>query len=560
MARGLLAAAALATAVAFAAPPAGNAQPVSFLDQGWSKDIRERFYFTPQGSRIIPYAWFKALETPDGSGLFADATFLRRYGLLPADGAHPLNPGMLPIGFALDPVAAPGAAPGAGAKDGPQLGITCAACHTAQVTVEGRAIRIDGGPAAVDFDSFYADLSVAVARTVFDPARFQRFAARVLTAGSAAALAELQQDLAAFQARLAGDAAVRHAALASGFGRVDALAQIVNALAVTSQGDPRNLRLVNAPTSYPPLWMAPELEFVQWSPIAASPIGRNGGEVMGVFGTTSLTGDQADWFRSSLLIRELHALEAWVKDLAPPKWDEAIFGRIDRDLATKGEGLFRRHCAACHNMAPYRRTDPAANFFGKSFIAIGRIDYKTVGTDPLYIESLAQRLVHTSPATAQILGGRTVVPAAEYFLRTVGAVVSRAMDEAGVTNEERTAMHGFRFRKSAAGQPELYYPDRVTDLKASPLAAVWATGPYLHNGSVPTVYELLSPEAERRKVFWTGGRELDRERLGFAGGHAPGRFRFDTSLPGNRNTGHAFPRQGLGHDDRMAVIEYLKTQ
>jgi hypothetical protein len=48
----------------------------------------------------------------------------------------------------------------------------------------------------------------------------------------------------------------------------------------------------------------------------------------------------------------------------------------------------------------------------------------------------------------------------------------------------------------------------VVDLKAGPLPGVWASGPYLHNGSVLTVYELLSPVEERREVFWTGGREL----------------------------------------------------
>jgi len=59
------------------------------------------------------------------------------------------------------------------------------------------------------------------------------------------------------------------------------------------------------------------------------------------------------------------------------------------------------------------------------------------------------------------------------------------------------------------------------------LAGAWATGPYPHNGSVPTIHGVLSPPAERRAVFWAGGREFDPERLGFARGDAPGRFRFD---------------------------------
>ncbi len=513
MRRGFLAAGVLTIAIALAAPFAAIAQTPSFLDQGWSKDTRELFYFTPQGSRMIPYAWFMALEAPDGQGMFADDAYLRRYGLIPADGPHPLNPGMLPVGFAIDPVATPGGTDLAlsfdpvGISKGRQyLGLTCAACHTANVTVEGRSIRIDGAPANFDFDTFYADLATAVTRTLFDSARFQRFAERVLGIPSVTGFSELQLRFAAFQARIAGEAAIRRPILASGFGRADALTQIVNSLSVTDQGEPNNLRAVSAPTSYPPLWLTPQLEFVQWNPIAASPIGRNGGEVLGVFGTATLTGDPTNWFTSSLLIKELHSLESWVANLKPPKWDENIFGQISADFAARGETLFREHCASCHNMPPYRQTDPAINYFGKTFIEIGRVNYKAIGTDPLYIESLAQRLVQTNPATEQLLDGKAVVPAAAYFLRTVGAIVTRAMDEAGLTEAEKAIFNGFRLRKSASGQPEPYSPLSLSDLKASPLAGVWATGPYLHNGSVPTVYELLSPLLERRKGFWTGGR------------------------------------------------------
>ena len=570
MTRGLWPSILLGTAVALAAPiaPAADTPAATFLDQGWSKEIRELFYFTPQGSRMIRYAWFMALETADGRGMFADPAHLEGYGFIPADGPHPLNPGGLPIGFAVDPVESPrpqyqafAVDPGGTSGSSQELGLTCAACHTANVTVEGRPVRIDGGPANLDFDSFYADLAAAVTRTFFDPQAFQRFAARLLGNPSPTAVAELRLQLAAFEARIAGDAVIRRPALASGFGRVDALTQIVNALAVTDQADPLNLRAVDAPTSYPQLWLAPQLEFVQWNPIAASPIGRNGGEVLGVFGTATLTGDPQGWFASSLRIRDLHAIETWLADLKPPRWDEALLGPIDRDLAATGEALFQDHCAACHNAPPYRRTDPAANLFGKTFLEIGRVDYLKIGTDRTYVDSLAQRLVRTNAVTAQAHEGKPVVSAAAYFLNTAGAIVTRAMNEAGLSQSEKAEYSGFRLRPpvTPGGPPQPYLPPSFTDLKAGPLPGIWATGPYLHNGSVPTVYDLLSPVEERRTVFWTGGRELDRERLGFVSDDAPGRFRFDTGLPGNRNTGHLYPRQGLDHDERMAIIEYLKT-
>jgi mono/diheme cytochrome c family protein len=538
------------------------------LDQGWSTDIRELFYFTPQGSRMIPYAWFMALERPDGSGMFADGENLQRYGFIPADGPHPLNPDALPIGFAIDPSApqksdaerALGYSAVRTASERRQLGLTCAACHTANITVGRRSIRVDGAPAHLDIDTFYADLAKAVTQTLFDQAKFERFAGRVLGPSAIASPADLKAEFSDFQTRIAGEAAIRRPAVASGFGRTDALTQIINSLAVRDQGDPANLRTPDAPTSYPALWLTPELEFVQWSPIAASPIGRNGGEVLGVFGTATLSGERKDWYTSSILLHDLDQMEKWIATLKPPQWDENTFGPINAEQASVGERLFDQHCSGCHNAPPYRRTDPAKNAFGKTFIEIGRVDYRKLGVDPIYSEALVNRLVRTNEATGSPHKGKPFVPAAAYFVSTVAAVLNRSMDDAGLAKETRIRMSGFRLRppRTPGGPPESYEPSSLTDLKASPLVGIWATAPYLHNGSVPTVYELLSPVEERRKVFWTGGRELDRERLGFASDEAAGLFRFDTSLPGNRNTGHVYPAQGLSPEERVAIIEYLK--
>ena len=163
-----------------------------------------------------------------------------------------------------------------------------------------------------------------------------------------------------------------------------------------------------------------------------------------------------------------------------------------------------------------------------------------MGTDPLYVQALTQRLVRTNEAMRPANDGKKLVPALQFFLGTAGPVVKKAMDQLDLSNQEKVAMHGFRFQRTDDPNAplKLYQPPAFDDLKAGPMAGIWATGPFLHNGSVATVYELLSPVNERRKVFWTGGRELDRNRLGFKSGDAPGRFRFDTSKPGNGNEGH----------------------
>src|SRR5262249_18544154 len=98
--------AAIATAIGMLATIAGPAlaQPtppvVVYADQGWSAADRDTFYTTSQGSRMMPYAWFKALRRTDSDELFA-ADQLQRYGYLPNDRSKS-NPEGLPIGFVID--------------------------------------------------------------------------------------------------------------------------------------------------------------------------------------------------------------------------------------------------------------------------------------------------------------------------------------------------------------------------------------------------------------------------------------------------------------------------
>ncbi len=103
--------------------------------------------------------------------------------------------------------------------------------------------------------------------------------------------------------------------------------------------------------------------------------------------------------------------------------------------------------------------------------------------------------------------------------------------------------------------------------KVRPLNGVWATPPYLHNGSVPNIYALLSPVSERPAKFYLGNREYDPVNVGYRIDRLDGGFEFDTSLRGNRNTGHEFSndkREGvigplLTPDERRALVEYIKT-
>jgi hypothetical protein len=104
---------------------------------------------------------------------------------------------------------------------------------------------------------------------------------------------------------------------------------------------------------------------------------------------------------------------------------------------------------------------------------------------------------------------------------------------------------------------------------ARPLDGYWATGPFLHNGSVRTLYQLLSPVNERESSFWLGSWEFDPVEVGFVNGKVKGGFLYDTSLVGNSNAGHEFHDAApntpgvigpsLTREQRLDIIEYMKV-
>lgn len=153
-----------AIAMASAAAQAESTPPLT-LQQGpnWDEATKSAFYSLDQGSRLIPYAWIAALKQPNGEPFLAGN--LDRYGYLSNE--RSATPG-LPVGFVV-------------ANEGEKqtLGLTCAACHTRQIQVEGKSYRIDGGPAIADLGAFWGDLDRAVGKILSESAAFDEFAQRV---------------------------------------------------------------------------------------------------------------------------------------------------------------------------------------------------------------------------------------------------------------------------------------------------------------------------------------------------------------------------------------------
>ena len=206
-------------------------------------------------------------------------------------------------------------------------------------------------------------------------------------------------------------------------------------------------------------------------------------------------------------------IQAYLLSLKPPKYPFPI----DTKKAAAGKAIFEKTCSRCHGTY-----GPDGEYPNRI------IDLDVIGTDPT--------------------------------LASYG-------DSAGEAIFKRSWFSQGKDRDGKLLQPQAH-----RGYQAPPLDGIWATAPYFHNGSAPTVYHVLNSRA-RPKVFTrsyrTGKEDYDPVRLGLKirvlqHGPDPGlpaierRKVYDTTRPGRRNTGHTFGDK-LTEQQRMAVIEYLKT-
>jgi mono/diheme cytochrome c family protein len=534
-------------------------EPTIFLNQAWSQDDREWYYNFAQGASVLSYDIFLNLEQAESQELFRSDANSERYGLIPQSPNPRTNPDGLPIGISKTVIAKPA---WKGAATGEFAGMTCAACHTSDLRYQGKRIRVDGGNnAAFDIQAYIQALDAALQATLKDPAKFDRLAARV-----GAASAEAKKNLRnRFEAQAALTRTYHTSATATPFpwgpARIDAFTLITNRLVSTLPGIPENLSTPIAPVKPPFLWNAPQGSWTQWAAAIQDPIFRNIGETMGVYMDINLraASPAEGLYASNAAVLELQRVENQLGRLAPPSWPEDIFGKIDRAKAQAGKALFMTHCSSCHNAWPYRWTEP--NKFGKRFILVGLTPVSYIGTDATQFQSLKPFAItgHLGDDLPGALRGKSVVPTVEFRQALAAPIVLRALSEMQMTDAEKANVHGYR------EFPPPPAPDHVW--KAAPRDGVWATPPFMHNGSVPNLYEMLIPAKERTKQFYLG-REFDPVKVGIDTSGNSGRFLFDTALIGNSNAGHSFengPRGNgvigplLSDEQRWALVEYLKS-
>jgi len=544
----------------------------------------------------------------------------------------------LPVGFARLTGALN---PATGQPEPDMIGLTCAACHTGSIRYKGTSVRFDGGPAMVDLKKLELATGLSIAYTLNVPGRFGRFATRVLGPGaSEAERSKLKQQLAAIGQFLLDQKNIYDKTIAAkktvdgkpqkdteeGFGRLDALNRIGNQVFYTDlvlsglSGFENNLHAQDAPVSFPPIWTVPWFLWAQYDASIEQPLIRNAGEALGVSALLNLSPDapREALFRSSVAVENLARIEAMLRGpdpssqspkgfggLKPPKWPAEIFPndplwKIDPARVSKGRAIYEEICVECH-LGPVNDPVFDTQFPDKSFWTSEHWDSKVpvlkevqkgvagMGTDPGQANVLGSRQVAVpgflDMQPARDLGKAwgcsdlpsspsTEMPYSIALMIAVDLVSRKWMDDHHIPESDRAALWGTR-KNCPNPAPGLHY-------RARPLNGVWATAPYLHNGSVPSLYWMFKPAAERPTQFCMGLRDFDPQQVGFrvnadetakckigetlfAATNSDG-----SAIPGNSVRGHSLDgtpgldKPGvigrlLTEEERYDLIEYLKT-
>lgn len=558
------------------------------LKQGWTGDVQNKFWFTSQGAQIMPYSWFTWLEQADNSSFFRNSDHMEEIGYLPMKTSKD-NPSGLPIGFAMTR---------AKSAEDSYMGFTCAACHTNQLDFDGTSYLIDGAPTLANFVLFFDRVVDALNATHSDPAKFNRFALRVLGQKYSKENAEqlksdlLEAAIKAGQRQQVNSLPPDYPADFTSYARLDAFGNIANAGSAFALGDLTNKNAPAAPVSYPFLWGTHQSDVVQWNASAPNtpvvgPLVRNVGEVVGVFGGLEIK--KANWlqrifgkkhsYKSTIDFHGLGALEGYVKILTSPRWEETKLPKIDEDLKKRGFTLFEEHCMSCHEVIPHDKEMEHYDAVKTTLIE--------VGTDPM----MAWSVPNHEAKTLMLEGSRADIVVGQRFGPTtraldipingaVGLVLKnpvKALEAGIITGQVKEQSWEDHLDDHAEALdtlleihdtiPQSEFESDVKNLeglvyKARPLNGIWATAPYLHNGSIPNLWELLVAPRDRVSEFWVGSREFDPKNVGFETAKGKNLFKVNMEngriMEGNSNRGHDYGTK-LPDEDKWALIEYMKS-
>lgn len=637
-----------------------------YLDQGWDEADSLWYYNTTQGSGLLPYDFFLVLEQPDSTELLRADSNIDKFRYLPQKPTF-FNPDGLPVGFARDTYQGKSymgytcAACHTGQINyqgqairidgGPAMADMVGFLTELEKSLTATRTDPDKQNRFVeavlarnnDYDTkeeVLADLNkwsgkIEVYNTVnhshvdYGYARLDAFG-RIYNRVLEHVLNKKQLQTVLLQAAAPGGRLlmtreqvdlVLDGVSETVIGDVE-FARVLERLysdepgyPALSQRDLLRLRNIlfnepNAPVSYPFLWGITHSDYVQWNGLAANssvgPLGRNAGEVIGVFGildwqaresgfslSAYLTGQETKQmkvdFKSSIDLVNLQRLESHLKSLKSPQWPEEILGEIDNQRAARGQRIYARYCQSCHSLTDrnawdriliskmsnidFIGTDPAmaensVNYTGKS--GNFKFVYQNTPTGPLILEEDAPVVQILTTATRGVVA--TPDPDKWYGRRVLDWLYMMGLSF--FDNDIKASVKSGNYLADTSAQPY----QSLLSYKARPLDGIWATAPYLHNGSVPTLYDLLLPKKRdgdaddgqyRPDEFMVGSREFDPVKVGFRTDGYEG-FEFKASRRGDLNTGHEYgagrtPQMNgetlsaLNEQQRWDLVEYLKT-
>ena len=550
------------------------------INVGLTKKESLEFWHTTEGSDLFPVVILQALHDVSTGKPVIES--MKDYGLLPSAESK-VNPYGLPVGWSTN-------IPNNRILKVPYVGINCAACHTGQIEYAGKRIRIDGAPNMVDLEKWLVQLVDSIKHTLDDPAEATKFFVRLAKLVVERKEAKLSKNAIVFLDRIADDMeqnrlrgllpggpssvgeefveaakpteAARpaqallqrlearkiqldNAEMAHATESIEIISPYVAAITdrlksyvvtLDELGKPpaagpgrddawgiiRNLvysspTSLNAPVSIPDLFDTAKVDWYHADGNTRSLLERNVAQGIALGASV----DKQTNVRS-LVAKNVLYVQELAEKIASPAWPEEVLGAIDQEKAARGKAIYTTRKFGATDGNSYTCLDCHLSHESQFFpLSVAGTDANRANNFlvPVNGKSLAGTIMDTSQPIAKATWAAQGVP-----------FDPRRPDEWQETNK--------------------YIPRE--------LDGVWATAPYLHNGSVPTLYHLLLPAAQRPGSFHVGHRAFDPKQVGYEVSVAEPVFTFDTTSDGGSNKGHEFGT-GLPDAKRWELVEYMKT-
>ncbi len=312
--------------------------------------------------------------------------------------------------------------------------------------------------------------------------------------------------------------------------------------------------------------------FVQWNGSVHSSLGRNLGQATATYGRNWIGLDEkgVPRIRSSAIIEGtkgpsqegVYPLEKAYEKLTSPEWaalvKAGVVPELNQQKARLGQKLFAKNCQSCHAIQP---ESSVANAFGNQYWKVQVLSPSEIGTDPEQIDQAVNRRAFIPEALEapykQRFGDSSVdvnhqVSASNYRFLMLAKMILDYFDVNGIDKANQARLANYR----VSADPN--FIQQKIGYKARSLEGIIFTAPYLHNGSVPTLDDLLKPAAKRPKVFFVGCHKYDIKKMGYdCDSKSMNAELFDTTLETNSNQGHE--AGSFSSAERSQLIEYLKS-